>query len=172
METSSDKSDFPEDIVETQNCVSWDSFHYFKLPLWEKNRPRNYQIYFFLLLLFSRKKVKVLVAQSCPTVCDPMDCSLPGSSVHGILQARILEWAAIPFSRGSSQPQGWNLGLLHCRQILYCLSHQKGKTCTAELIEFSADRSVLCCLVRKPQAPCDFWGLEIWLEWLKNWIFT
>ena len=44
----------------------------------------------------------VLVAQSCPTLCDPMDCSPPGSSVHGILQARILEWVAISFSRGSS----------------------------------------------------------------------
>ena len=42
------------------------------------------------------------VAQSCPTLCDPMDCRLPGSSVLGILQARILEWVAIPFSRGSS----------------------------------------------------------------------
>ena len=41
------------------------------------------------------------VAQSCPTLCDPMDCSPPGSSVHGILQARILEWIAISFSRGS-----------------------------------------------------------------------
>ena len=41
---------------------------------------------------------------SCPTLCDPMDCSLPGSSVHGILQARILECVAMPFSRGSSQP--------------------------------------------------------------------
>ena len=42
--------------------------------------------------------------QLCLTLCDPMDCRLPGSSVHGILQARILEWVAIPFSRGSSQP--------------------------------------------------------------------
>ena len=41
----------------------------------------------------------------CPTLCDPMDCSPPGSSVHGILQARILEWVAISFSRGSSQPR-------------------------------------------------------------------
>ena len=40
--------------------------------------------------------MKVLVAQSCPTLCDPMDCSLLGSSVHGILQARILEWVAFP----------------------------------------------------------------------------
>ena len=45
------------------------------------------------------------VAQSCPTLCDPVDCSLPGSSVHGILQARILEWVAISFSRGSSRPR-------------------------------------------------------------------
>ena len=42
------------------------------------------------------------VAQSYPTLCNPVDCSLPGSSVHGILQARILEWVAISFSRGSS----------------------------------------------------------------------
>ena len=47
------------------------------------------------------------VAQLCPTLCDPMDCSLPGFSVHGILQARILEWAAISFSRGSSRPRDW-----------------------------------------------------------------
>ena len=45
-------------------------------------------------------KVKVLVAQSCPTLYDPMDCSPPSSSVHGIFQARILEWVAVPFSRG------------------------------------------------------------------------
>ena len=49
--------------------------------------------------------VVVLVAQLCPTVCDPMDYSPPGSSVHGILQTRILEWVAIPSSRGSSWPR-------------------------------------------------------------------
>ena len=46
-----------------------------------------------------------LVAKSCPTLCDPMDCSPPGSSAHGISQARILEWATLPFSRGSSPPR-------------------------------------------------------------------
>ena len=54
------------------------------------------------------KKVQVKwseVAQSCPTLCDPMDSSLLGSTVHGIFQARILEWAAISFFRGSSQPR-------------------------------------------------------------------
>ena len=49
--------------------------------------------------------LKVLVTQSCPTLCHPMDCSPPVSFVHGILQARILEWVAIPFSRGSSWPK-------------------------------------------------------------------
>ena len=46
--------------------------------------------------------------QSCPTLCDPMNCSPPGFSVHGILQTRILEWVAISFSRGSSQPTDWS----------------------------------------------------------------
>ena len=45
------------------------------------------------------------VAQSCPTLCDPMDCNLPGSSIRGILQARVLEWVAISFPRRSSQPR-------------------------------------------------------------------
>ena len=49
----------------------------------------------------------VVVAQSCPTVCDPMDCNPPDSSVHGIFQIRILELVVIPFSRGSSHPRDW-----------------------------------------------------------------
>ena len=49
--------------------------------------------------------MKVKVTQSYRTLCNPMDSSLPGSSVHGTLQARILEWVAVPFSRGSSQPK-------------------------------------------------------------------
>ena len=51
------------------------------------------------------ESVCVLVTQSCLTLSDPMDCGPPASSVHGILQARILEWIAIPFSRGSSRPR-------------------------------------------------------------------
>ena len=61
------------------------------------------QCYLYNYLL-ERTEVAVLVTQSCLTLCDSMYCSLPGSSVHGILQARKLEWAAIPFARGSSQP--------------------------------------------------------------------
>ena len=64
--------------------------------------------------------VNVLVAQSCLTLCDPVDCSPPGSSVRGILQARILEWVVIPFSRRSSQPrdQTW----VSCTAGRFCLS--------------------------------------------------
>ena len=51
--------------------------------------------------------VKVLVPQSCSSLCNCMDYSPPGPSVHGILQARILEWVAIPFTRGSSPPRDW-----------------------------------------------------------------
>ena len=68
--------------------------------------------------------VLCLVAQSCPTFCNPMDCSPPSSSVHGILQARILEWVAHALLRGIFPTQRSNPGLPHCRWSLYCLSHQ------------------------------------------------
>ena len=62
--------------------------------------------YTMLLGSFSPlRKLKALVSKLCPTLCDPMDCSPPGSSVREILQASILEWVAIPFFRGSSQPR-------------------------------------------------------------------
>ena len=57
---------------------------------------------FSLCILAHEVKVEVLVAQSCPTLCDPLDCSPPGPSVHKICQARTLEWRAIPFLRGTS----------------------------------------------------------------------
>ena len=60
--------------------------------------------------------------QSCLTLCDPKDCRPPGSSVHGILQARILEWVAISYSRGSSWPRDQtrvSLRLLNCKWIVY-----------------------------------------------------
>ena len=62
-----------------------------------------------------------LLLQSCPTLCDPMDRSLPGSSVHGILWTRILEWVVMPFSRGSSPPRGQTPVSVepHGRQVLH-----------------------------------------------------
>ena len=50
-------------------------------------------------------KVRVLFPQSCPTLCNPMYCTWPGSSVHGVLQARMLEWVAIPFSGDLPNPE-------------------------------------------------------------------
>ena len=70
----------------------------------------------YLQLVDSRMFNYVLscsVAKSCPTLCHPMDCSPPGSSVHEILQAGILQWVPIPSLRGSSRPQGSNPLLLH-----------------------------------------------------------
>ena len=84
-----------------------------------------------------------LAAQWCPTLCDPMDCSPPGSSVHGILQARTLEWVTMPFSRGSSPPRDWTLvsrtaggfftvsatrEALGVEELLYSLNHPKMQT--------------------------------------------
>ena len=57
---------------------------------------------FLLVIYFIYKRKESEVAQSCPTLCDPMDCSLAGSFIHGISRARILEWVAISYSRGSS----------------------------------------------------------------------
>ena len=66
--------------------------------MWSRATWLNYSSYVKPRL----KERESEVAQSCPTLCNPMDCSLLGSSVHGIFQARVLEWVAISFSRGSS----------------------------------------------------------------------
>ena len=77
----------------TRLCRPWDS------------PGKNTGVGCHFLLQCMKVKSESEVAQSCPTLYDPMDCSLPGSSVHGIFQARVLEWGAIDFSRGSSQPR-------------------------------------------------------------------
>ena len=110
--------------------------------------------------------------QSCLTLCNPMDCSPPGTSVHEILQARILEWVAISFSRGSSRPRDrTNLGLPHCRQMHYYLSHQ-GSPCymggtlkyqypVAATIFFCSCRKyllqILVCMIQWREHRCLSW---------------
>ena len=71
---------------------------------------KNTGVGYHFLLQCMKVKSESEVAQSCPTPCDPMDCSLPGSSVHGIFQARVLEWGAIAFSGAASWRQT-NTGL-------------------------------------------------------------
>ena len=76
---------------------------------------------------------RALVAQSCPTLCDPTDCSPPGSSVHGILQARILEWVAMPSSRGwRSRDESQDSRV--AGRMLYHLSHQGSSDTTCYVI--------------------------------------
>ena len=111
---------------------------YFKRWEYETTRPASWEICMQVkkkqleldMDQWTSSKLKsVLVSQSCQTLCDPMDCSPPGSSIHRILQARILEWVATSFSRGIFLAQGLNPGLPHCGQTLYWLSprHQIGR---------------------------------------------
>ena len=71
-----------------------------KGKLWGVGISQEFGVYIFTL-----KESESEVAQSCLTLCDPADCRPPGSSVHGTVQARILEWVAVSFSRGSSRPR-------------------------------------------------------------------
>ena len=84
-----------------------------------------------------------LVVKLCPTLCDPMDCSLPGTSVHGISQERILEWVAIFFSKGSSQPRDWT----HVSYVFYIggriLNHWA--TWEAQNINTNPLRNIMVC---------------------------
>jgi len=121
-----------------------------------------------------------LCSQSCLTLCDPMDCSPPGSSVHGILQARILEWVAMPSSTGSSRPRD--------RTRVSCVSCTAGRFFTAEALgkttlyqqEFTKERSVRSQLhpvqhwkdsterITGPQAKAlvtQQCGLRLWFWW-------
>ena len=95
------------------------------MVLWTKTplgKMSSESIYKVLLYNFSNSSWSENL--SSPTLWDPMDCSPPGSSVHGILQARILKWVADPFSRGSSQPRDGTQVSCHHRRILYHLNHQ------------------------------------------------
>ena len=104
-------------------CDTFAKFHTFPLwlyllwwavisGLWCYHRNWFFALYFKIKIwTFFRRNAIItqlidsvcLVAQSCPTLCNPVDCSPPGSSIRGILQARILQWVAMPVSRGSSQ---------------------------------------------------------------------
>jgi len=87
------------------------------------------------------------VAQLCPTLYNPLDCSPPGSSVHGISQARILEWVAISFSRGSSQPRDWT--------SVFCVSCIAGRFFT-------------CWAIREDQKRGYLWKFKASNEWSLN----
>ena len=100
------------------------------------------------------------VAQSCLNLCDPMDCSPPDSSVHGISQGRILEWVAISASRGSSQSRNQTQVFCIGRWVLWPLSHQgspvtgfKQQACVWVLSYFSRVRLFATLWTIALQAP-------------------
>ena len=86
------------------------------------------------VLLQSSRQTPVLVAQLCPTLDDPMHCILPSSLVHEILQARILEWVATPFSRESSQPRDQTWVSRIAGRFFYHLSHKESHRWTPEML--------------------------------------
>ena len=94
---------------QNQNVLRWCVHLMFLISLLEGVAKLVVYLTISSCLLYTEYSCAVLclVTQSCPTLCDPMDCSPPGSSVHGIFQARILEWVAISFSRGTSWPRDW-----------------------------------------------------------------
>ena len=107
--------------------------------------------------------VLCLVAQSCLTLCDPMDYSLPGSSVHGDSPGKITGVGGHALLQGIFPTQGLNTGLLHCRQILYHLSHCCCCCCRCQVASVVSDSvrphrrqptRLLC--------PWDFFRLEYW----------
>ena len=78
-----------------------------KIPLSQENELLSpFYSFLFTFILINRVLCCCSVAKTCPTLCDPIVCGLPGSSVHGISQATTLEWVAISFSRGSFRPKG------------------------------------------------------------------
>ena len=83
-------------------------------------------------------------AQSCPTLCDPMDCSLRGSFIHGIFQARVLEWVAISFSRGSSRPRDRTWVSHIASRWFYHLSHQGSSPANGNPLHIGNQFHLLC----------------------------
>ena len=100
-------------IISSTKLIKYQPCYEYAIDKWceyQKKKAKRWE-QFLLLKWFLNIDAKLCcereVAQSCPTLCDPMDCSLQRSSVRRIFQARILEWIAISFSRGSSWPRDW-----------------------------------------------------------------
>ena len=126
----------------------------------ESVMPSNHLILYCLLLLppsLFPSMVKVKVAQSCPTLCDPTDYT-----VHGILQAWILEWVSVPFSRGSSRPRDWTQvshivgGFFTSWAVREALLSLEGNKCGVLKRDFFSSRLENCAFSRLDMLPYSF----------------
>ena len=108
--------------------------------------------------------VHAKLLQSCLTLCDPVDCSSPGSSVHGNLQARILKWLAVPSSRGYSRSRDWTwVSHVSCtcrRVLLYTHSLKGAKADMFYYLTFSFSKKKKSCIFKFWAAPCSMWDLS------------
>ena len=101
-----------------------------------------------------------MCAQLCPTLCDPMDCNPPGSTVHGILQARILDWLAIFSSRGSSWPRDWTHVFCVSYIGMWILYHMSLSEAHKALNKYKA--LLLLPKSRNAWTPLGFCGIKAW----------
>ena len=142
------------------NCKSWP--HYFLFIFQRFEWKVCSSVIWFLQLL--NKCVRVQSLHWCLTLCSPMDYSLPGSSVHGILQARILESVAVSFSRRSSCPGHQTRLCLHHRLILYPLNHLKSLKIKGKY-GYSNINMLVVCIHKYTMEKAKFCGLDVLLKW-------
>ena len=110
-----------------------------------------------------RKWKKSEVTQSCLTLCDPMDCSQPGSSVHGIFQARVLQWVAISFFRGSSQPRNQT-------QVSLPVDRRSRQHVKKQRLHF-VDKGLYSQSCSFSRSHVWMWQLDYKEGWVPNWCF-
>ena len=126
-----------------ESMIKWPSICLVYLKAFPWSKPQS----IFILILTTCVYVCVLVTQSCLTLCNPVDCSPPGSSVHGILQARMLEWVAVPFSTGSSQL--WDQTQVSCIAGIFFTDWVTRKACVLVQQQVPGLKMLLSMLKRK-----------------------
>ena len=115
-------------------------------------------------LCFCSTSLCVLAPQSCPTLWDPIDWGLPGSSVHGILQARILGWVAIPWSRGSSQSRDQTP--VSCIAGRFFTAEPPGKPCSTSFLAYKSPLlQISCCFQISSPLSWAFKGVHSLVLW-------
>ena len=134
------------------NSKRFDQTHHEKHIQWSNNPIKR-------CLKSLKVKKKVLVVQLYPTLCDPIDCSLPGSSLCWLLQARILQWVATPFSRGSSQLRDRTL-----------VSHTAGSFFTLWVTKAAPKSLVISKMQTKSQSNITIYLLK-WMKYRKNTVY-